>query len=155
MPTSSRFAVAVHILTALAMRKSEPITSETIAKSASTNPAVIRRLLSMLNDAGISRAQLGQGGGALLARAPEDISLLDVYRAVEREALFALHRTEPCQDCMVGRNIQAVLNVTLDRALQALESELAKVSIADMARNIGRRSRAHPAPMTRNRPAPS
>ena len=54
MPTSSRLAVAVHTLATLALHKGEPVRSEVIAKSASTNPAVIRRLLSMLNAAGLS-----------------------------------------------------------------------------------------------------
>jgi len=141
MPTSSRFAVAVHILATLAMHKDQPVPSELIAKSASTNPAVIRRLLSMLNAAGFSQSQLGQGGGALLARPPETISLLDVYRAVENERLFALHRTEPDQDCPVGRHIQPVLQSTIGRALTALEDELAKVTIADVARDIRKMAR--------------
>ena len=136
MPTSSRFAVAVHILASLATHKDTPVTSEYIAGSASTNAAVIRRLLSMLNDAGITRAQLGKGGGALLARPMEAISLLDVYRAVETEDLFALHRSEPNQRCTVGRNIQPVLQTTLKRAVSALDAELAKVTLADVARNI-------------------
>lgn len=138
MPVSSRFAVATHILAGLALYRGEPVTSELLAKSASTNPAVIRRILSMLNEAGLSRAQLGQGGGALLARPAASISLLEVYRAVEHEALFALHRNSPDPDCPVGRSIQPVLTETLRRAQRALEDELAHVSIADVAREIER-----------------
>ena len=136
MPTSSRFAVAVHTLATLTLNPGEPVRSEQIAKSASTNPAVIRRLLSMLNAAGLCQSQLGQGGGALLAQPPEAISLLDVYRAVESEQLFALHRSEPLDTCMVGRHIQPVLNDTIERAQLAMENELANVSIADVARDI-------------------
>ncbi len=145
MPTSSRFAVAVHILTAVAIHKDQPVTSELMAKSASTNPAVIRRILSMLNEAGLSRAQLGQGGGALLAKPAEEISLLDVYRAVESEELFALHRSDPSPDCPVGRTIQPILSAVFDRAQHALEKELAKVSIADVTRDVEQRTRGQPA----------
>lgn len=141
MPTSSRFAVAVHILAGLAIKGTEPMNSAVLAKSASTNSAVIRRLLSMLNEAGFSRAQLGTGGGALLAKPATEITLLDVYRAVEREDLFALHRSKPDADCPIGRNIQCVLENTLDKARAQMEAELAKVSIADVARDIMRRSR--------------
>lgn len=153
MPTSSRFAVAVHVLTALALHKDRPVASEMIAKSASTNPAVIRRILSMLNEAGLSRAQLGQGGGALLACAPASISLLDVYRAVESDALFALHRSAPDPDCPVGRSIQPALRDTLARAQHALQTELAGVSIADIARDVERRNRLRPAKTTARRRA--
>lgn len=145
MPTSSRFAVAIHTLATLALHKGQPVRSEVIAKSASTNPAVIRRLLSMLNAAGFSQAQLGQGGGSLLAQPPEAISLLDVYKAVENEHLFALHRTEPSDTCMVGRHIQPVLQGTLERARLAMESELANVSIADVARDIQKLAKRKPA----------
>lgn len=136
MPTSSRFAVAVHVLATLALRKGEPVPSELIAKSASTNPAVIRRLLSLLSDAGITRAQLGKGGGTLLARPAEKINLLDVYRSVENEELFALHRTEPDPRCPVGRNIQPVLQRAFGRAISAMDRELAKVTIAAVARSV-------------------
>ena len=139
MPTSSRFAVAVHILTSLATYKGEPVPSEVIAKSASTNPAVIRRILSMLNAAGFSKSQLGQGGGAMLARPAKSISLLDVYGAVESDALFALHRTLPDQNCMVGRHIQPVLQSTMDKAITAMKAELNRVSVADVARGVVRR----------------
>jgi Rrf2 family protein len=141
MPTSTRFAVAVHILAGLATHEGEPLPSEVLARSASTNPAVIRRILSMLNEAGFSRSQLGQGGGALLAKPADSITLLDVYRVVEKDCLFALHRTKPDEDCMVGRHIQPVLQATLDRAMDALEAELERVTVADVARNIARRDR--------------
>lgn len=141
MPTSSRFAVAVHALVALTNHRGEPVASDYIAKSASTNPAVIRKLLSMLNEAGITQSQLGKGGGSLLARPPEAITLLDVFRAVESEALFALHRSEPDQDCSIGRHIQPVLQGTLDRALQAMEGELAAVTVAEVAHEIRKRDR--------------
>jgi Rrf2 family protein len=141
MPTSSRFAVAVHILTSLTIHEGEAVPSEVIAKSASTNPAVIRRILSMLNAAGFARSQLGQGGGALLARPAGSITLLDVYSAVESDALFALHRTLPDPGCVVGRHIQPVLQATMDKAIAAMRAELGKVTVADVARGIARRDR--------------
>ncbi|HJV62433.1 MAG TPA: Rrf2 family transcriptional regulator [Albitalea sp.] len=144
MATSSRFAVAVHILATLTVHQGKPVPSELIAKSASTNPAVIRRLLSMLSAAGLSHSQLGQGGGAMLAMPPEAISLLDVYKAVESEQLFALHRSEPNPGCTVGRHIQEVLQSTMDRALGAMEHELAGVTIADVADDIRKMSRRKP-----------
>jgi Rrf2 family protein len=140
VPASSRFAVAVHILTALALNEGRPVRSEQIARSAATHPVVIRRLLQALNEAGLTRSQLGQGGGALLARTVDQITLLDVFRATEEGALFALHRGEPDPHCIVGRNIQAVLRAATARAEAALGRELAGTTLADVAREI--RSRA-------------
>lgn len=130
MAISSRFAVGVHILTLLAQSQGKPVTSEWIAGSANTNPAVVRKLLGMLAKAGLTTSQLGLGGGALLARSPEAITLLDVYRAVDEGDLFALHNEQPNPACPVGRNIQSALLGTMTRAQRALEDELASQTIA-------------------------
>jgi len=143
MPTSTRFAVAVHAAAALAFNHGGPVRSEDIARSASTNPTVIRKLFSLLADAGITDARLGLGGGAVLARPPEDVTLLDIYRAVEEPMLIPLHRRSPDPGCSVGRNIQAVLRPVADRAQHAMEAELATVTLADVARNL--RERVGPA----------
>ncbi len=138
MPTSTRFAVAVHILTGLAVSGNRPMRSEDLAVSANTGAVVIRGLLSRLNDAGLTRSQLGAGGGALLAKDAAAIRLLDVYNAVEDTELFSVHRTPPCQTCAVGGNILAAIAPTMTRARTALEAELAKVSIADTAADVAR-----------------
>ncbi|HEX6748856.1 MAG TPA: Rrf2 family transcriptional regulator [Longimicrobium sp.] len=141
MTMSSRFAVAVHILTLIENGGGEPVTSEYIAGSVNTNPAVVRRLLQMLTRAGLTRAQLGTGGGALLARPASEITLLDVYRAVDEGELFALHREDPNPACPVGRNIQASLRGTMDAATRALEAELARRTVADMLADVRQRDR--------------
>ncbi|MBW8858053.1 MAG: Rrf2 family transcriptional regulator, partial [Bradyrhizobium sp.] len=56
MPTSTRFAVAVHILTALAVGDGKPMRSEDLAYSANTGAVVIRGLLSRLSEAGLTRS---------------------------------------------------------------------------------------------------
>ena len=94
---NSRFAIAVHVLTFLALAGDEPTTSEYIAGSVNTNPVVIRRILSALRQAGLVTAQPGIGGGSSLARPAAEITLADVYRATEERDLFALHpRSLPC-----------------------------------------------------------
>jgi Rrf2 family protein len=140
MPTSSRFAVAVHALVALTANDGRAMPSEVIAGSANTNAAVIRRLFSMLAEAGITTSQLGHGGGALLAMRPERITLLDVFRAVEEREMFAVHRSPPDRNCIVGKNILPVLMPRMDHAQQALEAELGRVTIADLAADIQKRT---------------
>lgn len=141
MNTSSRFAFAVHVLALLAQQEGVPLSSEIIAGSVNTNPALIRRLLTMLAQAGLTTSQLGAGGGALLARAPEDITLLEVYRAVEDPQLFGLHREEPNPACMVGRNIQQVLRGIMDDAQRAMEASLAARTVADTFSDVVRSER--------------
>lgn len=128
---NSRFAVAVHILTLIARGGGEPVTSEYIAGSVNTNASLVRRLLSQLTRAGLTTSQMGIGGGALLARPAERITLRDVYRAVDEGELFGLHREPPNPACPVGRNIQSMLEARFDAATRALERELERTTIAD------------------------
>ena len=141
MTTSSRFVVAVHILTLLEHEGGRPVTSESIAGSVHTNPGFIRRLLSTLAQAGLVTSQLGTGGGTRLAKPAPKIRLLDVYRAVESSAVFAMHHSQPNSDCPVGRNIQASLAGALRRAERAMEAELAETTIADVVRSVHGRAR--------------
>ncbi|PBC05451.1 Rrf2 family transcriptional regulator [Mesorhizobium sp. WSM3860] len=139
---NTRFAVATHILTFLAYQAGEPATSELIASSVNTNPTFIRRLLTQLAKAGLSTSQLGAGGGALLARAPRDISLLDVYRAIDEEQqVFAIHEA-PNPNCPVGRSIDVVLKGRMMDAERALQAQLATTTIADLAADIAKRNKA-------------
>jgi Rrf2 family protein len=148
--TSSRFAFAVHVLALLAQQQGAPLSSEIIAGSVNTNPALIRRLLTMLANAGLTGSQLGAGGGALLAREPGSITLLDVYHAVDDAQLFAMHREEPNPACMVGRHIQHTLRGVIDDAQRAMEASLAARTLADVVDDVERserrleRSRASP-----------
>ena len=109
MSTSTRFAVAIHILTNITLCRGQTVRSEDIARSVNTNPTVVRRILGALAEAGLTYSQMGQGGGALLARPAEAISLLDVYRAVEDQPYFMLHRTRPNDACYIGHAITPVL----------------------------------------------
>ena len=71
------------MMTIFALKPGEPLTSEFIACSVNTNPALIRRLLGSLRDAGIVESRTGVGGGSTLLIDPERITLLDILRAVE------------------------------------------------------------------------
>ena len=140
--TSSRFAVAVHILTLLEKSEEGPVTSAYIAGSVNTNPVVVRRILSMLAEAGITTSRLGTGGGALLAVPAADVTLLDVFRAVEECKMFAMHSAPPNPKCPVGRNIQAALEETTDAAQRALEAELARHTVADILDRVDAEERS-------------
>jgi Rrf2 family protein len=138
---NTRFAVAVHILTFLQSQDGTPATSELIASSVSTNPSLIRRLLGQLARAGLTTSQMGAGGGALLARPAESISLLDVLRAVDdARDVIPLHPS-PNPRCPVGRHIQRVLETRIDAAERALHAELARTTIAELASDVDRRER--------------
>jgi Rrf2 family protein len=138
LSTSTRFVLAIHVLTSLAVTAGKPMRSEDLAFSVNTNATFIRSLLSRLQEAGLTTSQLGVGGGALLAKPPEEIRLLEVYRAVENGEVFALHRQGPNEACAVGRNIQAAIRPVLEEATEALEGRLASTTIAEVANEVAR-----------------
>ena len=137
MKITSRFTVAVHTLLVInTFQDKVKTTSEFIAGSVNVNPVVIRRTMQSLKAAGMIDVKAGSGG-ARLARRPEDITLFDVYSAVDSVEgdLFHFHES-PNPACPVGRNIHAVLDVKLQEAQAALENRLKKTTLADLAGQI-------------------
>ncbi|MDF3831526.1 Rrf2 family transcriptional regulator [Cupriavidus basilensis] len=140
--SNSRFAVAVHILTLLASADT-PLPSSLIAGSVGTNPALIRRMVGQLAEAGLVSTMMGSNGGASLARAAASITLLDVFRAVESTALIALHHSAPNPACMVGREITGALKQAADRAQAAMDGALAGITIAGMLADVEQAAQRH------------
>ncbi len=136
MSTSSRFAVAVHVLTLMAWADEETLKSEQVAESVKTNPVVIRRILCELAESGLVVSQSGAMGGSKLARAPKEITLLDIYQAVESPGVFALHRHPPSQRCPVGVNIGTVLNEVFDEVDTAVARVLTNITIKDVVSRL-------------------
>ena len=137
MAANSRMTIAVHALAwmALAQRQGHAVlTSNQVADSVNTNPVIIRRCLGDLRQAGLVSVRHGAGAGWSLARAPAEITLLEVYDAVGQESPFGLHHTEPNLDCPVGKGIRPALGHVYGQIEQALRSELAVVSVADVLR---------------------
>lgn len=137
MSANSRFAVSVHMLAYLAYKQGDAVSSSEIASSVNTHPVVIRRLLTALTRARLVSAQKGAAGGFSLARTAENISLLAIYRAVEPGSSFGRASVAPCPKCPVGSKIQSALDKVLAKAQSSLEAELARVSIADVRRDLG------------------
>ena len=144
MNLSTRFIVALHILTLLASSREEPLASEYIAGSVNTNPVVVRRLLGRLRQKGFVSSQPGNGGGWRLVRDPAAITMLDVRRAVNEGSPFSMHTNPPNPACSVGRNTQGALTSVYGQAERALEAELAQTTIQKLLRSVQARARANP-----------
>jgi DNA-binding IscR family transcriptional regulator len=137
MSISSRFAVGVHILSLIEMNKDGVSSSEFLAGSVNTNPALIRKIIGMLKKAGLVEVHPGIAG-TKLARELSEITLLDVYKAVDvvqDNELFSVHEN-PNPQCPVGRNIQDTIIPILSTAQIALEKVLGNVTIEDIVKDI-------------------
>ncbi|OIJ20725.1 transcriptional regulator [Anaerobacillus alkalidiazotrophicus] len=137
MSISSRFAVGIHILTLIELNKEGVTSSEFLASSVNTNPAVIRKLMGMLKKAGLIEVHPGIAG-AKLAKELSDITLFDVYKAVnvvQEKELFSKHEN-PNPACPVGRNIQNTIEPLFTAAQLAMEKVLRNVTIEDVVKDI-------------------
>ena len=137
MKITSRFTIAVHTLVAIrTLGKEYKMTSEFLASSVNVNPVIIRRTLLSLKAVGKVDVKAGSGG-ATLKKDPMDITLYDIYVAMDclDGELFHFHEN-PNPNCPVGRNIHAVLDTHLSDAQVAMENELKKVTLADIINSM-------------------
>lgn len=136
MQFSSRFTVALHIFACIGyFGGRERITSDFLAASIGTNPVIIRRLLLQLKEAALVTVSRGTDGVSC-ARDAADITLLDVYRAVEKQGLFHFHEN-PCPACPVGGNIHTLLDGRLQDITDAMEDAMRHQTIEDLWRDMG------------------
>jgi Rrf2 family protein len=135
MAMSTKLSVAIHILSLIEIGPPELVNSELIAASVNTNPVVVRRLMSKLKKAGFIHTSRGATHAYLLKR-PEDISLYDIYTAVELDRdVFNIHQN-PNPHCIVGANIQAALEKQYTKVQQSMEVELKGIALADVVQQI-------------------
>ena len=134
MQITSKFTVAVHILTCIDVFDGQMrVTSDVLSGSTGVNAVIVRNVLGQLRNAGIVETRQGSGG-AHLAKALDEITLYDIYKAVDcidDEGLFHFHEN-PNVDCPVGRNIHKAMDVRLKAAQEALENELKSTTLAQV-----------------------
>ena len=140
MQISSRFTIAVHMLVCMETFKEQyKITSDFLASSINVNPVIIRRILSQMKDAGLIEVKRGTGGAAV-TRPLEQVTFLDVYRAVEcieDNTLFHFHEN-PNMECPVGKNIHNILDDKLVRVQEAMERELKAITLEEVMDDLKR-----------------
>lgn len=137
MQITSKFTIAIHTLLAIhTFGKEFKTTSEFIASSVNVNPVVIRRTLQSLKSAGLVEVKAGSGGARII-KDLKDITLYDVYVAMEclENGLFHFHE-HPNTLCPVGKNIHQVLDGYLSNAQTAMENELKSVTLAELTTNL-------------------
>jgi DNA-binding IscR family transcriptional regulator len=131
----NRFAIGVHVLALLATGDEADNTSEWLAGSIGVNPVVVRNITGMLRRAGLVITQQGVAG-ASLSRKPSEITLLDVYRAVEPDGeMFSIH-SRPNPTCPVGARIEDTLEKHFTAAQHAMEARLAKVTLKQVIHDL-------------------
>lgn len=134
MQITSKFTAAVHILACIDIFGGQMrVTSDFLSGSTGVNAVIVRNVLGQLRNAGIVETRQGSGG-AHLAKSLDEITLYDIYKAVDcidDEGLFHFHEN-PNVECPVGRNIHKAMDGRLAAAQEALENELKSTTLAEV-----------------------
>ena len=111
-------------------------TSAHLAKSVNTSPSFVRRILSKLSKAGLVSTSMGKTGSTTLAKDPMNITLLEIYRAVDAPKAFAIHDYPAQAACPVSCGIKTVMEDVLGRTQQSMEDGLGKITLADVISEV-------------------
>ncbi len=144
---TSSVEYGLHCLLFLAGREHAPASSADLAAMQGISPTLVAKIFPKLRKAGLVIAMEGIGGGYILARRPEDISVLEVVEAIDgRRRLFecqeirgrcALFGDTPPDWATRGR---CSVHMTMLRAEKAMRESLSRETLADIVAAVGRKA---------------
>ena len=138
--TSVQFTVAAHIMAVLGFFRKE-ISSAALAQSVNADPTFVRKSLSKLSKAGLITTTRGKNGASALTRSPEQVTLLDIYRATAAPPAFAIHTYPVERRCPISRNIKGCMSSVLRKTQKNFEETLDRITLADVVGEIRQASR--------------
>ena len=131
MKYSTKLSDAVHIMAFIAINQDFDLSSAAIATSLKTNPAFVRQIMMKLKKAGLMSSVTGHAKPAL-TRPAEQITLLDIYKAVEGDKPLLHLDTHTNPDCGVGINIQLALQDYYHEIQQTVEENMKQISLQNI-----------------------
>lgn len=133
---NTSFPIAIHAMTSVAALTErwheECATAPVIAKSIDTHEVIVRKVLGSLSKKGLILAKRGVGGGYVLARPSQDITLADIFTALNDELPFALHPKNGNPHCPVSRSIKPLLEPIIQGLHEKIIEELRKTTLHDI-----------------------
>ena len=131
MKYSTKLSDAVHIVVFIAINPEINLSSNTIATSVQTNPSFVRQIMMKLKKAGLMSSINGHAKPSL-AKHPKEITLLDIYKAVEGNKPLLHLDTHTNPDCRVGVNIQLALQDYYDEIQKGTEKHMSSITLQNI-----------------------
>ncbi len=134
MQISMKCSIAVHCLIFIYEAKGiTKVTSNLLAESTGSNPVIIRNIISSLKKAGLISVARGTGGAELCMQ-PSEITLYQIYNALEPDGLSALIGIHPCKDrkCPIAQNIQKVLQSPYQKIEDNIKETMKDITLQSM-----------------------
>jgi Rrf2 family protein len=139
MAVNTQFSIAVHIMVALAYAGDQNVTSSHLAMSVNTSPSFVRRILAKLSKVHLVETATGKAGSCWLAKDPTDISLRDIYEAVEAPRVFSIHTYTEQRACAVSCHIKSALQRVLEKTQHSMEANLAEISLGEIVASVAKK----------------
>ena len=131
MKYSTKLSDAVHVMVLIAINQEKSLSSASIAESVHTNPGFVRQLMLKLKKAGLMTSVAGHARPSL-SKPADQITLLDVYKAVEGEKPLLHLDTHTNPDCGVGINIQLSLQGFYNEIQKNAEEKMNTITLQDI-----------------------
>jgi Rrf2 family protein len=123
----------------LAYKCGGEMTSSILAMSVNTSPSFVRRVLAKLSRAGLIETATGKAGACWLAKSAREISLLDIYLAVDAPKAFSIHAYSEQKCCPVSCNIKAALDKALEKTQESMEITLGRIKLESIVSDVKRK----------------
>lgn len=131
MKYSRKLSDTIHTLAFICLGEKAHLTSAKIAESVKTNPAYIRQLMSALKNAGLISNTQGQAN-ASLTKPPDQMTMLEIYKAVEGEKPLLHLDIDTNPECGVGICVQLAIGDFYKEIQAAAENKMTEITLQDI-----------------------
>lgn len=128
MAYSTKLSDALHLLVFIHEQQGSDLSSKAIAVSLAGNASSVRQMMSKLRCAGLIESVVGHAKPQL-ARDPECITMLDVFRAMEGDKPLLHMDTHTNPKCGLGVNVQLVIGEMFDDVQRQAEAAMEAITL--------------------------
>ena len=134
MSKSTQLVTACYIAAFVGSRYPNLVNSDRIAEVVQVHPTRVRRIVSKLVKAGILVSQRGGHGGVALARDAAEITLGQIYEAVQAGTVLSLGLHDPFAEWKDHCFVHATFERLHDELEEKVRADLARTRLSDVFR---------------------
>ncbi|MBS1083621.1 Rrf2 family transcriptional regulator [Gluconobacter kondonii] len=147
MRQDNRLSCVLHVLLHMA-EAGGPMTSEVLARALNTNPVVVRRLMGGLREHGYVHSEKGHGGGWTLSCQLDQVTLRDIYEALDAPRLFAIGNRSEETECLVEEAVNHAMSSVLADVKAQFLARFGQITLAALHADFHQRLAERHAPTT-------
>ncbi|MGV3127225.1 Rrf2 family transcriptional regulator [Streptococcus orisratti] len=138
MKLNKSFEQATYVVTMLALQEGhQPVKSHVLSQILQVSDSYLKKVLMKLSKAGLIASQASKTGGYQLAKPVDEITLKDIFFALELQADvvdFKHIAHQIYDDELHVRQVEEKVKMTLETGLSAFYDQLETLSISDLLR---------------------